>query len=476
MLALLGSPLATAESPQSVATIKPLDPSPPVEMSQYGPRTELALPPRGLRLVDQGRTTAILKSSRGFRGAGSHPEPSGRIPDLGERSEPPLSIWNDFIAPGKVQYNSMVEATAQRETNPFAIQTNQFVAPEVQQTGAVECRLNDHAFEAKETLDSIPLLPPKPTEPSHATEESHDCRIKCDNESIDEERPKVAVLPPELLRPRVRPLMVAPAGENSAIRIPQITPFESAPETNAVAQVPEKDQSAREVLADPKVKTAREPEALADPLVGTDSESWVTFDSSSQIEELITAPPRLLKVPPPPTAAPPTAGPPTADMALPRSERPKTEVTRPVVDSKLGDVRLTVDEQRQVPLGNATRVLVENQDLCDAAIVQGNLFLVPKKSGTCRVTVWRGTEKNPGWLQLTIDGASVGKTYLRDLQPIQQLVYRTFPDAAIRVSTQGDGLLVSGIVGNRDQAKEIMQLVRGACLCPVKDNLQVQTR
>ncbi len=149
----------------------------------------------------------------------------------------------------------------------------------------------------------------------------------------------------------------------------------------------------------------------------------------------------------------------------------------PQLGEKLGDIQLHLNTPKSVSIPGAVRVQVEKSDLCDAVALQGNILFVPRQAGNCRMAVWCDErEKTPQWIEISVVSNSAEAPGNPVVEQLHKIIQQRYAGSQIQIQPSAAGLVVNGTAINEQHAREILQLVRNACLLPVQDRLQVRSR
>jgi Flp pilus assembly secretin CpaC len=274
---------------------------------------------------------------------------------------------------------------------------------------------------------------------------------------------------------------------------------------------PRKTQSAdHAAVEEVKVRTEREPTAEAEAPAATEQN---TDDGPNrESTERRRAPIARRAVPTPPPS--PASLPPRKAASQPKSKAGPAELYRPsrrlVIDleqcsqgttkgiGKLqqvaarvmqaesafsGDVAETIeiDEAEThslTPAKKVRRVQLEDREICDAVLVSPhNLLLIGRQPGTTRLALWCGDESAPRLREIKVIGkreAPLGVSLTAVARRLTETIASTYPHSRVRVVPDGDGLTVIGRTRDDRTAREILRLVRNACLKKVNDRLQVR--
>ncbi len=171
----------------------------------------------------------------------------------------------------------------------------------------------------------------------------------------------------------------------------------------------------------------------------------------------------------------PATTPVVAEADATPSEAPRSVFAAPV------NAHLNVEagQTRDVnPNKSVRRVELQNREVCDAVLVGPHkLLLIGRMVGETRMAVWCDDEERPTLYQLTVattqptaTGSSLDAVALR----LTDTITTTYPQCRVRVVAKGDSLAVTGRAHNQQAAREIMRLVRSACLKTVHDELTVR--
>ncbi|XZE55638.1 pilus assembly protein N-terminal domain-containing protein [Planctomycetaceae bacterium SH139] len=124
------------------------------------------------------------------------------------------------------------------------------------------------------------------------------------------------------------------------------------------------------------------------------------------------------------------------------------------------------------------RVQLENREICEAVLVGPHkLLLIGRQVGSTRLAIWCGDDEQPELHEINVVSekeAPLGASLEAVAQRLTETIRATYPGCRIRVIAQGDGLTVIGQASNQSTAREIMRLVRSACLETVNDRLEVR--
>ncbi len=163
-----------------------------------------------------------------------------------------------------------------------------------------------------------------------------------------------------------------------------------------------------------------------------------------------------------------TAAPSIRDVQTPEDRLPADA-------KKIAEVEMRMGETRSLQCSGVTKVLAENTVICDAAAVGGTIFIVPKQPGTCRIAVWQANG-TANYLELRVVNNAVTGPESGAADQLQAMIQQRFKTPGVKVTNTDSGLVVHGVVPTAQHAREIMMMVRSACLCPVTDKLQSQNR
>lgn len=178
----------------------------------------------------------------------------------------------------------------------------------------------------------------------------------------------------------------------------------------------------------------------------------------------------VIEVPQAPIASPVTAEPSQTSTVEPQS----------VFDTTVNaHLHVEAGQTRDVsPNKSVRRVELQNREVCDAALVGPHkLLLIGRMVGETCMAVWCDNEERPTLYQLSVattqptaTGSSLDAVALR----LTDTITATYPQCRVRVVAKGDSLAVTGQAHNQQAAREIMRLVRSACLKTVHDELSVR--
>lgn len=130
------------------------------------------------------------------------------------------------------------------------------------------------------------------------------------------------------------------------------------------------------------------------------------------------------------------------------------------------------------PAEPVRRVRLEDREICEAVLVGPHkLLLIGRRDGTTRLSVWSSDQREPALYEITV----VSRQAAPSQSPLHAVALRltetiaaTYPHCQVQIVPAGDGLKVNGRVDSDDSAREIMRLVRRACLKSVTDNLEIR--
>ncbi|MEM9586332.1 MAG: pilus assembly protein N-terminal domain-containing protein [Planctomycetota bacterium] len=153
-------------------------------------------------------------------------------------------------------------------------------------------------------------------------------------------------------------------------------------------------------------------------------------------------------------------------------------------DADFADAPRLIVSQRQVRSltvpGEVCRVSVDDPNVCQAiAAGPDQLKLIGVGSGETRLAVWVGAEGHETQIQLfqvrVDDGTKAPVRVVHSQADIlNHSIQRTFPSANVTVTQIAKGLSVQGTCEDNTTAKQIMRMVRKACLVPVHDNIVIR--
>lgn len=130
------------------------------------------------------------------------------------------------------------------------------------------------------------------------------------------------------------------------------------------------------------------------------------------------------------------------------------------------------------PAEPVRRVRLEDREICEAVLVGPHkLLLIGRRDGTTRLSVWSSDHREPALYEVTVVSrqAAPGQSPLLAVaERLTETIAATYPRCHVQIVPDGDGLKVRGRVDSADSAKEIMRLVRRACLKSVTDNLEIR--
>ncbi|TWU41332.1 hypothetical protein Q31b_27710 [Novipirellula aureliae] len=141
----------------------------------------------------------------------------------------------------------------------------------------------------------------------------------------------------------------------------------------------------------------------------------------------------------------------------------------------LAQVRsLTVD-------GELRRVSVQNPSIC-RAFTSGSsqVKLIGAGSGVTRLVVWADTDTNVPTKVRQFDihvrdtAAATNDSVGDKVVVLNRTIAKTFPNARVDVRMVDSELVISGNCDSESSAKQIVRMVRKACLVPVRDELGVR--
>jgi hypothetical protein len=121
--------------------------------------------------------------------------------------------------------------------------------------------------------------------------------------------------------------------------------------------------------------------------------------------------------------------------------------------------------------GRVARVTVVDRSICE--VVQRSpyeLALVGKQEGQTGVSVWLEGQRTPQVYRIVVGR---GGTTAPDKGKLDRLLAELFPDSQVRISQRNGAMHVDGNARNRQEAIQILSVVRSIKLVAVVDNLQV---
>lgn len=178
------------------------------------------------------------------------------------------------------------------------------------------------------------------------------------------------------------------------------------------------------------------------------------------------------------------------DVPVPRSV---TESKIEAVDSQAPSAKINNSFQGEVsqvlsvtiaqsqaltPTQAVRRVELENRDICEAVLVGNHkLLLIGRMKGVTRLAVWCGEDSESQLFEVQVDDgreATPGTSLDGVAKRLTETIAATYPNCRVVVVPRGEGLAVVGRTGNANTAREILRLVRSACLKSVSDELEVR--
>jgi hypothetical protein len=243
---------------------------------------------------------------------------------------------------------------------------------------------------------------------------------------------------------------------------------------------------APETLADSTLGE-RDPMGVADPQGATDGERSYEDPSQSTALDVETDPdaelsPEEWRTPRQPLEDEPQAeSAETLEAALPTEDRAEAEkVTEPVEPFpssglNAGLVRVATSNTCFLSLGGSvSRVQVEHQVICQAITWHaGRLLVMGIAPGQTRLAVWYEGTPLPTiyYVEVTqIHATDAGSQQAYDA--LARSLEGMFPGSRLRIAANAEGLVVSGIAANSQDADKILRIVRRSNLVPVVDDLK----
>ena len=131
--------------------------------------------------------------------------------------------------------------------------------------------------------------------------------------------------------------------------------------------------------------------------------------------------------------------------------------------------------------GELRRVSVQNPNIC-RAFTSGSsqIKLIGAGSGVTRLVVWADTATNMPTKVRQFDihvqdaVAATNDSVGDKVSVLNRTIAKTFPSAQVDVHMQDSELVISGNCDSEASAKQIVRMVRKACLVPVRDELGVR--
>lgn len=160
------------------------------------------------------------------------------------------------------------------------------------------------------------------------------------------------------------------------------------------------------------------------------------------------------------------------------SERPNA--SHPIFDRKIADVISVKVAQSEAftPSEPVRRVQLENRDVCEAVLVGSHkLLLIGRSQGATRLAIWCGEGSEPQLYEIQVVAgreATPGSTLDAIAKRLTETIAATYQSCQVQVVPHGEGLAVIGRASDAKSAREIMRLVRSACLKSVSDRLEVR--
>jgi hypothetical protein len=131
-----------------------------------------------------------------------------------------------------------------------------------------------------------------------------------------------------------------------------------------------------------------------------------------------------------------------------------------------------------IPTSGIRRIELRNREVCDAVIVNPHkLLLIGRSDGETRLAVWCDNASEPVIYSLQVSATPIsatGSSLEAVAMRLTDTISTTYPKCRVRVVAKGDSLVVHGQVNDKHAAREIMRLVRTACLKTVHDELQIR--
>jgi len=156
------------------------------------------------------------------------------------------------------------------------------------------------------------------------------------------------------------------------------------------------------------------------------------------------------------------------------SDSQNARVTLPSPQSELRLLARTSHPLRTA--SRIKRVSVANRLVCDAMqFAPYEVALIAKRAGQTNVTIWFDGQKKPQTYRVVVDGSiaekpNVGPEYVK----LQALLDELFPESLVTLNPGRERLVVLGEAKDRQEAIQIMSVIRSVRLIPVVDQLQVK--
>jgi hypothetical protein len=130
------------------------------------------------------------------------------------------------------------------------------------------------------------------------------------------------------------------------------------------------------------------------------------------------------------------------------------------------------------PSAPVRRVQLEDRDICEAVLVGTHkLLLIGRSEGATRLAIWCGDQAEPQLYEVRIvatGDTTPGSSLPAIAKRLTETISVTYPNCRVQVVPHDDGLAVLGSAADRRSAREILRLVRSACLKSVSDQLEVR--
>lgn len=176
----------------------------------------------------------------------------------------------------------------------------------------------------------------------------------------------------------------------------------------------------------------------------------------------------------------PTAKPSIDTVSAEGNEEPRSLDSDPIFSQEIADVIPVRIAQSQAftPSEPMRRVQLENRDICEAVLVGNHkLLLIGRSQGATRLAIWCGEETEAQLYEIQVvsgHDATPGSSLDAIAKRLTETITATYPSCQVRVVPHDEGLAVNGRASDTKSAREILRLVRSACLKSVSDRLEVR--
>ncbi|MGE0756279.1 MAG: pilus assembly protein N-terminal domain-containing protein [Pirellulaceae bacterium] len=141
---------------------------------------------------------------------------------------------------------------------------------------------------------------------------------------------------------------------------------------------------------------------------------------------------------------------------------------------------LVVPHRQTMPLrlkSRVTRMEIQNPEICETLqYASTEVSLIGKRKGETRLAVWTADSSEPQLWSVRVDGDPQSASRQQDDAALNRLIRELYPRSRITLASAGQEVVVQGVATDRQQALEILSLIRSVRLVPVVDRVQVLGR